>query len=452
MTENQLVTSVSQTENSKVSSVIAAFFAELMRRRVLQIGGAYIAGAWLGAEILNFLFEQFNAPGWSYSLLAILLVVGFPVSMVLAWIIQVTEDGRWQIDPSRGDYKTLAVAIAIGLIITLGLSWLILPQREPPSVFEPMPVSLAVLPFAELAATPGEITLSGRLHHSLMEGLEQSGGLTLVRLGPGERPGDLTALGRSLDVAGLVSGQLNRSGEGTLIEMQLLDTVTSEISWSQSWEWDVTRVPEIANAIANGLLQVMDLPPLEEPEFTGTGSREAYMALLDGKENAAVLEAGQLSEAVADFQRAINLDPGYAKAYTGLAQALYDLLDTDNLPEPGQHALEQRARAAVKVAQKLDPDSAEAISLLALGLDNRFLRTQAWERALELDPDHFMSFYRYALQMKDEGNLREAERLLKRAIALSPEDARFRLELAAIFSKQGRKEEAQAEWEKAARF
>jgi len=83
------------------SNPIAGFFAELMRRRVLHIGGAYIAGAWLGAEILNFLFEQFQAPGWTYRLLAIVFVVGFPVAMALAWIIQVQEDGRADPGPSQ---------------------------------------------------------------------------------------------------------------------------------------------------------------------------------------------------------------------------------------------------------------------------------------------------------------------------------------------------------------
>ena len=110
---------------------IIRFFAELMRRRVLHIGGAYIAGAWLGAEILNFLFEQFQAPEWAYRLLAIVFVVGFPVSMVLAWIVQVQEDGSWAIDPSRGEHKTVAAAVILGLLITAGLSWLILPRGEP---------------------------------------------------------------------------------------------------------------------------------------------------------------------------------------------------------------------------------------------------------------------------------------------------------------------------------
>ena len=75
------------------TNAIAGFFAELQRRRVLHIGGVYIAGAWLGAEILTFLLEQAMAPAWSFRLLAIVFVVGFPGGMVLAVVSQIRQIG-----------------------------------------------------------------------------------------------------------------------------------------------------------------------------------------------------------------------------------------------------------------------------------------------------------------------------------------------------------------------
>lgn len=443
---------MAKEKTSNASNPISSFLKELMRRRVLQIGGAYIAGAWLGAEIFSFLFEQFQAPSWSYRLLAIIFVVGFPISMVLAWVIQVKEDGRWEIDPMRGDTKTLTVAMVSGLLITAGLSWLILPQREPPPVYEPLPSSLAVLPFADPATTPHERQAADTLYRSLMEGLEQSLELTLVRLGPGEQPGDMAVFGESLGVAGLASGQFGKSGAGAHIDVRMLDVVTGEVSWSQSYDWDATQIVETANAIANGLLQAMDLPPLEQGRFTGTDNRGAYEAFLAGEQHAATLDPNLLKQAVEEFQVAIDMDPGYVQAYVGLAQALYDMLETDGLPESERQEIVQRAHRAVDIAQKFDPDSAEAISLLGLELDNRQLRIQTWERALELDPDHAISYFRYARELKEAGKLEEAERLLERAVTLSPANARFRTELAEVFSLQGREEEAQAELEKVAQL
>jgi adenylate cyclase len=439
-------------KDSNASNPIVGFFAELMRRRVLHIGGAYIAGAWLGAEILNFLFEQFQAPGWTYRLLAIVFVVGFPVAMALAWIIQVQEDGSWAVDPSRGDHKTVAIAIVLGLLITAGLSWLIIPQREPEPVYEPLPNSLAVLPFADSGATPNERTVADTLYRSLMEGLEQSVELTLVRLSPGEQPGDLQVFGQSLGVGGLAVGQFTQSPDGARIEMQLLDVLLEEVIWSQAFDWDPTQIIEISNAIANGMLEAMALPALSQKKFTGTDSSEAYEALLTGEEHAAAWNAEMLTLALEDYQHAIDLDPAYVQAYIGLAQTIYDLVDLSDLPEVEQQALVERARVAVDIAQKLDRESADAISLLGLGTENRQLRIQAFERALELDPDHYMSYYRYAMQMKEDGKLEEAERLIRRAIRLRPMSARFRIELARILQLQGREEEAQAEMEKSQAF
>jgi tetratricopeptide (TPR) repeat protein len=431
---------------------IRSFIRELSRRRVLQIGGAYIAGAWLAAEILSFLFEQFQAPDWSYRLLAILLVVGFPISMVMAWVVQVSKDGTWEIDSSRGDYKTLTIAISLGVLVTAGLSWLILPQRDPPPVYQPLPASLAVLPFTNPLATPHERTMAETLYRSLMEGLEQSAELTLIRLGPGEQPADLVEFGKSLGVAALATGRFQRSGEATVVDMQLLDIVAGDVGWTESFTWDASNIPDIANAIANGLLLALTLEPLDEERFIGTRNPEAYSALLDGQRYSESMDPGQLAQAIEQFQRAVDLDAGYTQAYVGLAQAIYGLLESRSVPEGEKGALEERARKAVTIAQKLEPDSADAISLLGLQLDNRQLRIQAYERALELDPDHAISFYRYARDLQADGQLGEAERLVMRAITLEPRNVLYRTLLADILLAQGREEEARAEREKIRSF
>lgn len=423
-----------------------------MRRRVLHIGGAYIAGAWLGAEIFNFLLEQFQAPGWSYRLLAIVFVMGFPISMVLAWIIQVQENGSWAIDPSRGEHKTVLVAITLGVLITAGLSWLIIPQRIPELPYEPMPNSLAVLPFTHTVGAPNEQAEADMLFRVLVEGLEQSADLTLVRLGLGEPPRDLLEFGQSLGVAAVSAGQFKHMPEGDVFEVLLLDVVVGNELWSQSFEWDTNRVIETGTDIANGLLDAMSLPALSQKEFAGTDQREAYEVFLSGKQHASDWNAGSLGLAVDDFQQAIDLDPAYVRAYVGLAQSIYDLIELSQLPEAEQGALQERARRVVDIAQKLEPESAGAMSLLGLAQKNRQGRIVAFERALELDPGHDITYYRYAVQMNASGYLEEAERLINRAIVLRPMSARYRLELADILIAMGREDAAQAELLKAATF
>jgi hypothetical protein len=395
-----------RTSDPKTSNPVVGFLAELKRRRVLQVGGAYIAGAWLGAEILNFLLEQFQAPAWTFRFLAIVFVVGFPLTMALAWIVQIQEDGSWTIDSSRGDHKTVAAAIVLGLLLTSGLSWLIVPERQPEPVFEPMPNSLAVLP------------LSGAdsLYLPLMAGLENADGLTLVRLGPDEYANDLDEFGQDLRVMGLAFGRLD---ESNTIDIQLLDIARKEITWSQSYELDPGRSIDTGNAIANELLQAVGLPVMSRTDFMGTENRDAFEAFLSG-----------------EFERAITLDPNYVHAHVGLAQAILDKLDASEVPAAERHALEDRARNAIDIAHKLDRGSADAISLLGLITETRQLRIQAYERAIELDPDHYRSYYRYAMQMKEDGKFEEAAQLIKRAIALYPSNPKFRSSLTEVLDLQ----------------
>jgi tetratricopeptide (TPR) repeat protein len=407
---------------------IRVFLAELSHRRVLQIGGAYIAGAWLGVEIFTFLFDQFLAPDWAYRLLGIILVVGFPISMVLAWMIQVSEEGHWEIEPSHGDRKILGAAIFLGLLITAGLSWKLLPQPPAPPIYEPMPASLAILPFAEPAVE--------RLYQTLIIGLEQSRELTLVRLQQNTRAKDLLTLGKQLSVTNLAAGQSLQSKKGSDLNVRVLNVVTGEFMQSKPYNIDPAASTDTAYAIANDLLESMALPLLKREQFTGTGNREAFQFYMDGKMHSR--ETDQVMKAIGDFQAAIDLDPGFVRAYVGLAQAIYEWLELADSPEAESAGLLDRAGKAIDMARQINPESAEALSLFALSLENPQLRIQTWERALELDPNHVLSFYRYAVELKENGRLNDAERMVRRALKLKPMNPRFEAVLADILDLQER--------------
>lgn len=367
----------------KLTRAVSGFFVELKRRRVLQAGGAYIAGAWLGAEILQFLLTQFQAPAWTYRVLAIVLVVGFPLSVVLAWTIQVQEDGSWALDPERGDCRTLFAAIVLGIAITAGLSWLIVPERASDPPFRPMPDSIAVVPFP-----------ADDLYRELMIGLGQSPGLRIVALTIEPGVTSPLAFGRQLRVGSLIRGRIERD---TLIVV-LLDVVADRVTWEKSYS-DAS-----AFHIANDLLTALGHPALSRREFMGTDDVATYEAWLTAR-------------SVDDFAEVITRDNAYVRAYIGLALATigsYGLL------------LDERAATAVDAALALDPGSADAISLYGLGSEIRQLRIQAFERAIELDADHHLSYYRYAMEMKAAGELRVAEDLIRQALAFAPQNERYR--------------------------
>jgi hypothetical protein len=369
------------------------FIAELKRRRVLHAGGAYIAGAWLGAEILQFLFAEFHAPDWAYGVLAIVLVVGFPLAVILAWIIQVQEDGTWALDPERGDFRTLFTAIVLGVAITAGLSWLLVPERTTDPPYRPMPDSIAVVPFPE-----------DDLYDELMTGLGQSPGLRIVALTNDAGGTSSLALGRQLRVGSLIRGRI----EGDALIVVLLDVVADRVTWEESYG-DAS-----AFRIANDLLTALGYPSLSRREFMGTDDIASYEMWLD-------------AVSADDFKEVISRDNAYIRAYTGLALAT---IGTYGL------SLDEPAVAAVDAALALDPDSADAISLYGLDSEIRQLRIQAFERAIELDADHHLSYYRYAMEMKEAGELRVAEQLIRQALMFAPQDRRYREVLDEIVSEQ----------------
>lgn len=377
------------------ADALIGFFAELKRRRVLHAGGAYIAGAWLGAEILQFLFAEFHAPDWTYRLLAIVLVVGFPISVILAWAVQVREDGTWALDPEHGDYKTILATVALGFAVTAGLAWLIIPGRTPDPPFEPSPDSIAVIPFDAPARG---------FYGELVRGLGQSGEIRVIELT--EHPGaaDPVEVGEHLRARFLVRSRV----DGERANIALLDVADDRIIQEK------THALDSAFHLTNDLLVALEYEPLSREAFMGTSDVSAY-------------EAWLAAESAADFEEIIARNPDYARAHVGLAQALignYGL------------ALDERARSAVDIALALDAESADAMSLFGLGLEIRQLRIQAFERAIELDPGHHLSFYRYAMEMRGAGELRVAEQLIRQALLFAPQDRRYREVLDEIVSEQ----------------
>jgi len=427
------------------------FFAELKRRNVVHVAAAYIVIAWLATEIAAFLLEQTGAPAWALRLLAIVFSVGFPVAVVLAWLVQKQPDGRWAIDQSAGQQRVVIGAIVLGVLITAGLSWLILPNLEdPPAItdYQPLPDSVAILPFADADSTPHARAVAGTLYTALLEGLNQSRELTQVQLRLRQRPRDVRSLGRRVRVVALLVGQVVQQPGGSRVEMQLLDVGRDRVRWSQAFDWDPTRIMDTAAAIANGVLEAMDLPPMSQHKFTGTDRLDAYEAFLLGGQHRASFNSALLATAMDDYQRAIDLDPGYVLAYVALAETIGAYLWVTGPPQEERIALLARAEEAFYAAVALDDQSAAVISLQGDYARGWQVKIQAYEHALELDPHHAPSYYRLANAMWANEKREEAARLIAKALELDPLNAFYHNELGSVLLMLGRDQEAAAEYRK----
>jgi tetratricopeptide (TPR) repeat protein len=429
------------------------FFEELRRRRVLPVAGAYIAIAWLITEITSFFLEQAGAPPWGTRLTAIVFVVGFPVAIVLAWIIQVRPDGKRALDSSKGQGRTVAAAVLLGILATAGLAWLILPRMEDAELvesYQPFPHSLAVLPINTTTGTRNERTIADTLYTVLVDGLGQSQKLTLINLPVEGLPADLVSFGRQFRVAHLLSGNLQRSSGSTRVQLQLLDVAEKRIRWAETIPWDPVRIMEVGTKISNAILDAMALPRISQQNFVGTESREAYEAYLLGQKHGAVWNAENVAIALEHFERAMQHDPGYVRGQARLASAylFHGLFSSASRAE--QQAWKEKARAAAERALELDSGSADAISVLGRVAEDPELEAQLYQRALELDPDHDVTLQRYAVSiLKPAGDFKGAAELLERLVDRDPLEANNLYELGTVKWELGYKDEAIALLERA---
>jgi len=429
-----------------------SFFTELKRRRVLAAAGIYLVVGWLVTEVAGFLLEQAGAPTWALRLLAIVFLVGFPVAVALAWIIQRQPDGRWSLDSSRGQGRAALATVALGVLATVGLAWLILPEFEDASAvpgYEPMHHSLAILPLVAADALPNERVVAETLYTALLVGLNQSRELVQVRLNPDVVISDPLELGRRMRVSALLMGRVEAIPGGSRVALQLLDVALGTVRWSRSVEWNPTRVMETGTELANGVLDSMGMEPLSQHTFAGTDNREAYDALLLGFRYQGSFKVDELRRAMDAFQRASDVDPGYIQSYLGHAQTIFVYLNTKGPEESEREVLEKLQRELVETAYGLDEDHPDTLSFMGLLTENHDLKIRMYERALELDPDNAQTYFRLAWARQGEGNPAEAERLMRRALEFQPQGAMWRSDLAFMIADQGRYEEAMAELERA---
>ena len=425
-------------------------FRELRRRNVIRIALAYIAVAWLATEIAGFLLDLVGAPGWILRLLAIAFVVGFPVAVVLAWIIQRQPGGGWSLDSSKDQGRAVLATVILGVLATLGLAWLILPRIDDAAPdYQPLPDSVAVLPLEVPDGIAGMQTIGTTLYDALTTGLAQSRQLTQVQLKLKSPPEDLYAFGRKVRVKALLAGRLTRANGGVRVEMDLLDVGRDKPRWSQAFEWDATRIVDIGTEISNGVLESLDLPPMTTDRFAGTRNREAYDALLVGYSHFDSWALEGLEQAMEHYQRAIELDPGFARAWLSLASAARLYSRMKGAPSEQRDGMAERAREALETALSLDDQSGRAVSMLGRFTENRDLRIQLWKRALELDPTHGLTYFRLGWEEFLDGSLEEAARLMRKALDYSPMDANYRMDLARVLWFMGRDDEAFREMETA---
>jgi adenylate cyclase len=308
--------------------------------------------------------------------------------------------------------------------------------------------SIAVLPFADLSAERDQEHFSDGVAEEILNALSKVVGLHVpARTSCFAFRGaslDAREIGKRLGVETLLDGSIRKAGKRLRISVQLIDVSNGYQLWSERFDREIEDVFAIQDEIARSVLESLGLALTEREEFRflkpSTTNIEAYESYLRGRKLYHKWTRQSVEFARQMFERAVKIDPHFAAAWAGLANAYVDLFRWGRDP----HDL-KAAKHASQHALELNPNSAEAhVSVgQALAIQRRFSdAATAFERAIKEDPTLYEGYYLYGRAMVETGEVEKAVELFEKAQHARPDDYESRVLRAQALTELARHDEA----------
>jgi len=412
-----------------------SFFSELKRRNVYKVAIAYIVGGWALSQGIAQVFPVFDVPNWAVRLVILIIIIGFPVALALAWAFELTPEGLKRtedVDPivaARAPKKHVWIyVVAIGATLSIALFFLGRYTARSSDGASNLPAkSIAVLPFENLSDDKNTAYFSDGITEEILNALAQIPNLKVAaRRSAFQFKGndlDLRKIGQVLGVAHILEGSLQKAGDQVRINVQLVDVQNGLQAWSEKYDRKLDNVfaveDEIAKAIATRLRVQLTGGAGQPLVVDSTNNPQAHELYLRGLTLLAARGPG-LTEARNSFQKAVDLDAGYAQAWAALAITAL-VLPSYGL-EPFETSL-PRGEAAAQRALSLDPNTAAAH--VAVGIANTSRARwpeadRAFRRGLVLAPGDAEAVNQYAQFLATVGQLEAALHEIERAQQLDP--------------------------------
>ena len=396
--------------------------AELRRRRVLRALGAYVVGGWVLLQVANTVAAPLGIALWAQKALIYAVVIGIVPAAILAWVYDLTRHGI--VKTPEGAPRGLDGADAPAPALIGG------PIESTGGLPMSRIASIAVLPFTDLSQAQDHGWFCDGLAEEILDSLACVRGLRATSRGASFqfRGGnvDPREVGRKLQVDAVLEGSVRVAGQRLRVVAQLVDAHTGFQTWSENYERAVADVFAIQREIAENVTRALRLSLRENAVFRGEKyaprNIEAYEHYLRGRQLVGQFSQRTILEAPEHFRRAIALDPNYAQAHAGLADALAQQAQWRFAPAA---QVMSEGTAAASRALDLAPDLAEAHlaqgHLRSVAGDADGAR-RAFERALELNPGLFDAWHYYARDCYSRGEYARATELFQRAHRVRPDD------------------------------
>jgi len=410
---------------------MTGFFEEVKRRKVYRVAAAYIIVAGGIIQILSATFPAWELPSWSLRLVILLLLVGFPIALILAWAYDITPQGIRATPettaPRTGRRRNIIMLVATGVVISAATGFFLMPRLAAHKVDK----SIAVLPFENLSDEKENAYFADGIQDDLLTNLSKIGDLRVISrtsvMQYRGRPTNIRDIGKALGVSNILEGSVRRSGNKVRVNVQLIDANTDEHLWAYDYDRDVIDVFAIQSELAREIAKALQakLSPAEESRMTTkpTENDKAYEAFVKAHDlSCAYEDQAKLRQSAQFYQRAIDLDPNFALALARYSQLESWMLRThDASPEH-----RERARSLAERALQLKPDLPEGH--LALGFsyyygDNNYdAALKEFEIAQRGLPNESEVYLAIGAIQRRQGKWAESTENLEKAASLNPKD------------------------------
>jgi len=432
------------------------FFAELKRRNVYKVAVAYAVVGWVVAQIATQIFPFLEIPNWIVRLVIVLIAIGFPIALVIAWAFEATPEGikrTEDVDALLATNVGVAAStrqprkhawifvVFIGVALSIGLFFIgrYTGRNTAGATGSDLSAkSIAVLPFESLSEDKANAYFADGIQDEILTKLASIADLKVIsRTSTAKyksKPEDLKTVSQQLGVAHVLEGTVQKAGDKVRINVQLIDARVDAHIWAKSYDGDAKDIfgveSEVSQQIADALRAKLSPSESKTLAKAPTQDPEAYDLFLKGeyerRQGEGLLTAEWFERAAGYYREALNREPNFALAAARLAESRLSLHFYSRPLSPTEL---DDVKSVVDRALALDPELAESHEALGLFYYWGHLNYEAalveFRRALQLQPNNARARGFCGFVYRRQGKWKDSLEELAKAEALDPRDAQI---------------------------
>src|SRR4051812_4210506 len=252
---------------------MSGFFQEVKRRKVYRVAVAYVIAAGGIIQLASASFPAWELPNWSLRLVIVVLLIGFPIALILAWAFDITSQGV-KTTPSAAPVshrrRNVIMLVATGIIMSAAAGFFLLPRAAAHKIDK----SIAVLPFENLSDDKENAYFADGVQDDILTNLSKIGDLKVISrtsvMPYRGKTQNLSDIGKTLGVSNILEGSVRRSGNKVRVNVQLIDATNDQHVWAEDYDGDLSDVFKIQTELATKIASALQakLSPTEKEQIT----------------------------------------------------------------------------------------------------------------------------------------------------------------------------------------